>query len=564
VRQLIVQVEAAYAAGDADYQKGMLAEAKVQFDRAVDLMLASGLDIKADPQLEDEFNKIVDQVNGLEMEALKQGNGFVPKEEITPAEAASDLTFAEDPNLVAKATAELATTKSDLPLVVNNYVATFINFFAYTQKGHNTLQHSFERSGRYKAMIQRVLAEEGVPQDLIYLAVAESGFQPKAIDRRSRAGGMWQFMPGPYYGLTRNAYVDERFDPEKSTRAYARYMKFLHDELGDWYLAMAAYDHGAGNMQHAVQRTGYADFWELYKRNELPRETENYVPEILAAIIIANHPHQYGFDDLTLDPPVLTDTATIDYSIDLRLVSDLVGAPVDEIEALNPSLLRMVTPPEASFDLHLPAGTATLFGQRVALVPEARRNSWRFHAVVAGDTLASVAQEYRVPLAELAAANQLTTRDSLTGPTSPTNIEALVVPVPLSAQALARTRLYTVRRGDTLVTIADRCGVSLSQLRRWNSIPSGIRVEPGRRLRVAEPAPARTSSTHRRGTAAAPGASTPNSSKGAGTAHGAAPAQSKPGSTAHKPAHPQGAKPAAHPGSSAALKSAGATKPSQQ
>jgi membrane-bound lytic murein transglycosylase D len=443
-------------------------------------------------------------------------------------------------------------------------VATFINFFAYTQKGHNTLQHSFERSGRYKAMIQRVLAEEGVPQDLIYLAVAESGFQPKAIDRRSRAGGMWQFMPGPYYGLTRNAYVDERFDPEKSTRAYARYMKFLHDELGDWYLAMAAYDHGAGNMQHAVQRTGYADFWELYKRNELPRETENYVPEILAAIIIANHPHQYGFDDLTLDPPVLTDTATIDYSIDLRLVSDLVGAPVDEIEALNPSLLRMVTPPEASFDLHLPAGTATLFGQRVALVPEARRNSWRFHAVVAGDTLASVAQEYRVPLAELAAANQLTTRDSLTGPTSPTNIEALVVPVPLSAQALARTRLYTVRRGDTLVTIADRCGVSLSQLRRWNSIPSGIRVEPGRRLRVAEPAPARTSSTHRRGTAAAPGASTPNSSKGAGTAHGAAPAQSKPGSTAHKPAHPQGAKPAAHPGSSAALKSAGATKPSQQ
>jgi membrane-bound lytic murein transglycosylase D len=341
-------------------------------------------------------------------------------------------------------------------------------------------------------------------------------------------------------------------------------MKFLHDELGDWYLAMAAYDHGAGNMQHAVQRTGYADFWELYKRNELPRETENYVPEILAAIIIANHPHQYGFDDLTLDPPVLTDTATIDYSIDLRLVSDLVGAPVDEIEALNPSLLRMVTPPEASFDLHLPAGTATLFGQRVALVPEARRNSWRFHAVVAGDTLASVAQEYRVPLAELAAANQLTTRDSLTGPTIPTNIEALVVPVPLSAQALARTRLYTVRRGDTLVTIADRCGVSLSQLRRWNSIPSGIRVEPGRRLRVAEPAPARTSSTHRRGTAAAPGASTPNSSKGAGTAHGAAPAQSKPGSTAHKPAHPQGAKPAAHPGSSAALKSAGATKPSQQ
>ncbi len=554
-QQLIAQVEAAYTAGDADYRKGMLAEAKVQFDRAVDLMLSSNLDIKTDPQLEDEFDKIVDQVNGLEMEALKQGNGFVPKEEITPSEAASDVTFAVDPNLVAKATADLATTKSDLPLVMNDYVATFINFFANTQKGHNTLLHSFERSGRYKAMIQRVLAEEGVPQDLIYLAVAESAFNPRAQNRRSKAGGMWQFMPGPYYGLTRNAYVDERFDPEKSTRAYARYMKFLYDELGDWYLAMAAYDHGAGNMQHAVQRTGYADFWELYNRGELPKETANYVPEILAAIIIANHSHQYGFDDVTLDPPLLTDTVTIDYSVDLRLVSDLVGAPVDEIEALNPSLLRMVTPPEASFDLHLPAGTAELFQQRAALIPEARRNSWRYHPVVAGDTLASVAQEYRVPVAELAQVNQLKAGGSLAG------IEAVVVPVPLSAEALARTRLYTVRRGDTLVTIADRFGVSLSQLRSWNSIPSGIHVEPGRRLRVAEPAPVRSVSTHRRRTTGKAGSAT--SKPGAASSQ-----QGKPGSTTTKPvpkpAHPQTSKTPAHPRAGSTHKPAGTKKNSQQ
>jgi len=544
VRELIVQVEAAYAAGDADYRRGMLAEAKIQFDRSVDLMLASGLDIKDDPQLQDEFDKIVDQVNGLEMEALKQGNGFVPKEEITPAEAASDVTFAVDPNLVAKATADLATTKSDLPLVSNEYVAAFINFFAYTQKGHNTLLHSFERSGRYKAMIQRVLAEEGVPQDLIYLAVAESAFNPRALNRRSKAGGMWQFMPGPYYGLTRNAYVDERFDPEKSTRAYARYMKFIYGELGDWYLAMAAYDHGTGSMQHAVERTGYADFWELYKRGELPKETANYVPEILAAIIIANHPHQYGFDDVTLDPPVLTDTVTIDYSIDLRLVSDLVGAPVDEIEALNPSLLRMVTPPDASFDLHLPAGTATLFAERAAVIPEAHRNSWRYHPVVAGDTLASVAQEYRVTAAELASANQLTASQGLTG------VDALVVPVPFTAEALAGTRLYTVRRGDTLVTIADRFGVSLSQLRRWNNIPSGIRVDPGRRLRVAEPAPVRTSSTHRRRSSTTQtGGSTAKSGNGSGK--GSAAPTHKPASSAPKPAHPPASKPATHTTNSA-------------
>ncbi len=161
--------------------------------------------------------------------------------------------------------------------MVNDYVGAYINFFANTQRGHNTLMHSFERSGRYRAMIQRVMAEEGVPQDLIYLAVAESGFQPRAMNPRSRAGGMWQFMPYGNYGLTRNGYLDERFDPEKSTRAYARYMKYLYDQLGDWYLAMAAYDWGAGNVQRAVEKTGYADFWELYKRNNLapgkPRTT---------------------------------------------------------------------------------------------------------------------------------------------------------------------------------------------------------------------------------------------------------------------------------------------------
>ena len=264
-------MEDAYARGEADYHKGRLPEAKQEFDRAVDLMLASGIDIRSNAELQEEFDHIVDEVNALEMEALKQGNGFVPKEEETPADVAEDVTFEVDPNIVAKARADLATTNSDLPLVVNDYVASYINFFANTQKGHNTLLHSFERAGRYKAMIQRIMAEEGVPQDLIYLAVAESGFNPARSIAAPSAGGMWQFMPRGNYGLVRNAYVDERFDPEKSTRAYARYMKFIYDQLGDWYLSMAAYDYGTGNIQREVQKTGYADYWELYKRGELPR-----------------------------------------------------------------------------------------------------------------------------------------------------------------------------------------------------------------------------------------------------------------------------------------------------
>jgi membrane-bound lytic murein transglycosylase D len=283
--------------------------------------------------------------------------------------------------------------------------------------------------------------------------------------------------------------VDERFDPEKSTRAYARYMKFIYDQTGDWYLTMAGYNWGTGNVQRAVEKTGYADFWELYKRHNLPAETQNYVPEILAAIIIANHPTQYGFDEITLDPPVLTDTVTINYPVDLRLVSDLVGAPVNELQALNPSLLHMVTPPDRPFDLHLPGGTATLFGQRVASIPEGRRVAWRYHRLTAGDTLASVAREYRVTEDALAAANQLREGNSIEG------VEGLAIPAAAPAATMAaasapapltHARLYTTRRGDTLVTIADRYGVSLNQLRHWNNI-TGTLVKPGHRLYVAEP-----------------------------------------------------------------------------
>jgi len=342
-------------------------------------------------------------------------------------------------------------------------------------------------------MIQRVMSEEGVPQDLIYLAVAESGFQPRAVNRKSRAGGMWQFMPRGNYGLARNNYVDERFDPEKSTRAYARYMKYIYAQLGDWYLSMAGYDWGTGNVQRAVQKTGYADFWELYKRNNLPGETKNYVPEILAAIIIANHPTQYGFDEIALDPPVLTDTVTINYSADLRLVSDIVGAPVDELIALNPSLLRMATPPDTEFDLHLPAGTASLFQEKIAAIPVSKRDSWRYHKVTPDDTLASVAHTYSVSASALADANQLETSSKLEG------VEALLVPVPARAASSSHAVYYTTRRGDTLVSVADRFGISLSQLRRWNKLPnSGIRIDPGRRLHVAEPTLVRASTSRSR------------------------------------------------------------------
>jgi membrane-bound lytic murein transglycosylase D len=546
-QQLIAQVEKAFQSGQAHYSKGQLVQAKADFDAAVDMMLASGLDIKADPQLEDEFNRVLDSVNALEMEALKRGNGFAPAVEPTPGEVANDVTFEVDPNVVAKAQAELATTKSDLPLVINDYVAAYINFFANTQRGHNTLVHSLQRSGRYKVMIQRVLQDEGVPQDLIYLAVAESAFQPHALNP-SGAGGMWQFMPHGDYGLTRNGYVDERFDPEKSTRAYAKYMKFLYNQLGDWYLAMAAYDWGAGSIQRAVQKTGYADFWELYKRNNLPGETKNYVPEILAAIIISRNLKQYGFEDVQLDAPIVTDTVPIDYSVDLRLVADLVDAEPQEIAGLNPGLLRLTTPPPGvltgSFDLHLPPGSATVYLHRIDEIPQDRRTQWRYHRVTPEDTLASVARSYRVSVAQLATVNQLRANDVLD------SVDALVIPVAPVASPVTHAEVYKTRRGDTLVKIADRFGVSLEDLHRWNHV-TGTAVAAGQRIRVTEPvhlAPGTREHSHaaspstvshtaagkRSTTAKNPAASTRKSTNVAANS-----ASSKPGEKKHDP-------PAAH------------------
>jgi membrane-bound lytic murein transglycosylase D len=479
VQQLINKAETAYRSGVDNYRAGHLDEARLDFDSAVDLMLTSGMDLKTDPQLADEFDHLLNAVNSLEMAALKQGNGFSPTLEAAPLDAANEVTFPANAALTAKVTAELKTTQSDFPLVVNDYVAGFISYFSNSPAGHAHLLRSLERAGRYKEMISKNLRDQGVPQDLIYLAVAESGFQPQALNARSGAGGMWQFMPTGAYGLARNGWFDERFDPQKSSIAYAKYMKTLYNQFGDWYLAMAAYDWGPGNVQRAVMRTGYADFWELYRRNVLPGETKNYVPGIIAAIIMAKNPEQYGLDKVVPDTAVVSDTVTVDYAIDLRLVADVTNSSLPEIVALNPSLLRMTTPRDMPFDLHIPIGTRDVFAERIKQIPEDKRNSWRFHIVRAGDTLDGIATSLHAHANDIAATNGLTAGDGVNAG------DELVIPV-ANAVAGAGSQRYGVRRGDTLITVADRFGVSVEELRRWNHLSSNV-VKPGSSLAVAEP-----------------------------------------------------------------------------
>jgi membrane-bound lytic murein transglycosylase D len=476
-QQLINSAEAAYRSGVDNYRAGRLDAARLDFDSAVDLMLTSGMDLKTDPQLADEFDHLLNAVNSLEMAALKQGNGFSPKIEEAPLDTAEDLTFPANPELTAKLKAELQIS-SDLPLVINDQVAGYIGYFANSPSFHAHMLRSMERAGKYKAMIQSALTAQGVPQDLIYLAVAESGFQPQVLNAKSGAGGMWQFMPTGAYGLARNGYFDERFDPEKSSIAYARYMKTLYNQFGDWYLAMAAYDWGPGNVQRAVQRTGYADFWELYRRNALPKETRDYVPKILAAVIMAKNPEKYGLDKMVPDEPVVSDTVSVDYAIDLRLVADVTNSSLPEVVALNPSLLRMTTPGDMPFDLHIPIGTHDVFTERLKEIPQDKRSTWRFHVVRSGESLDGIVTTLHAHMSDVVAANGLSANEGVdTG-------DELVIPVTVAAST--RPQRYTVHHGDTLVTVSDRFGVSVEELRRWNHLSSST-VRPGASLAVAEP-----------------------------------------------------------------------------
>jgi membrane-bound lytic murein transglycosylase D len=471
VEELIAQVEKEYQAGQDNYKAGHLEAAKENFDHAFNLLLGSSLDVRTDERLQQEFDRVLDGVNGLELEALQEGDGFTEqKSEPAPIDEANDQTLPVDPNIKAKAEAEVKATHSDLPLMMTDPVASYISYFS--TRGRGTLERALARSGLYQDMIQRVLKEEGVPQDLIYLAQAESGFHPLALSHAG-ARGMWQFMASRAkgYGLERDWWVDERQDPEKSTRAAAHHLKDLYNEFGDWYLAMAAYNSGPGTVQNAVKRTGYADYWELYKRNVLPKETRNYVPIILAVTIMAKNPAQYGLDKVVTDKPVPYDAVKIDYPVDLRLVAECVDASESNLQDLNPSLLRLTTPKDREFELHLPAGTKDRYLTAITAIPPDMRVWWRYHKVAPGDTLTAVARSFHTTRQAIVQANGLDGDENLRAESE------LIIPVAPGKHAADEVASYSrhattykVRKGDTVETVADDFGVPPAMVRRWNHL----------------------------------------------------------------------------------------------
>src|ERR1700756_4210722 len=495
-QDLVAKVEQKFVSGEQNYKAGHLEAARKDFDQAVDLLLESGYDVNADPKLSELFHRVVDTVYADELQAFRAGDGFQEAPAVpAPIDEVAEMTFPVDPRLKERAGEPAKNLSHDLPLTVNDQVLSFLNFFQ-TPRGRAIVETGLRRAGRYRDMISRVLQEEGLPQDLIYLAQAESAFQPQALSRAG-ARGIWQFLAwrGNEYGLRHTWGGDERQDPEKATRAAARHLRDLYGKYGDWYLAMAAYNCGPGNVQKAIERTGYADFWELYKRNVLPRETKNYVPIILALTLIAKDAAHYG---ITVDPeePVPTDIVKPGHAIDLRLVAETIDVDVETLRTLNPSLLRLATPDDPSFELHLPAGTAERFSAEIADIPADKWVSWRRHRVEAGETLTSIGKKYHVAAAAIAAANNLEHGAALDAG------EKLIIPATQSQAELKRRLVsYRVRRGDTFLGIADRYSVSADELRKWNHLKTN-HVNRGMVLRIytlggapaAHPARARSKS----------------------------------------------------------------------
>ncbi|MDQ6663419.1 MAG: transglycosylase SLT domain-containing protein [Acidobacteriota bacterium] len=410
---LVREAEQRFRDGRKAYKLKDSDAARSAFDAAVDLMLNAS-DNPTDRQLyEAKLEEMVDSIHRYDLAGLgASAQVNEPQFEKAPLENILQMTFPVDPKLKSKVSGEVIATSSQLPLAVNDTVLGFINYFS--GRGRRTMIVGLERAGKYRPMIKRILEEEGVPQELIHLAQAESGFMPRAVSRMA-ATGMWQFMSwrGNEYGLKQTHLADDRLDPEKATRAAAKHLHDLYNHFGDWYLAIAAYNCGPGNVEKAIERTGYADFWELRNRRALPAETTSYVPIILAMTIMTKNAAEYGLDNITLEPPIEYDTIEVSAPTNLALIGDLTETPISQLTQLNPALLRNVAP--EGYSVRVPKGTGEALTTAIESVPANRRASWRMHRVESGETLAAIAKRFNSATGSIAAANKLAADEPVAG-----------------------------------------------------------------------------------------------------------------------------------------------------
>ncbi|HWO00947.1 MAG TPA: transglycosylase SLT domain-containing protein [Blastocatellia bacterium] len=428
---IIQRAEETFHRGEEAWAKSLPDAARKMFDESLDIILQSGIDLKADAKLNSYYRNLIERIHKYE---AQPGDAHPLDEERVEPSLLDELSEIKDAELAAVTPGGVKIFgKYDFEFSVAPPVFQFINFFA-AGRGRSTMEVGLQRSGRYREMVEKIFKEEKVPVDLIWLAQAESVWKPNALSRAA-AKGIWQFIPstGTRYGLAQTAWIDERSHPEKATRAAARYLRWLHDHFaGDWLLAMAAYNSGENRVDSAVAKSGYADFWELYKRGLLPQETRNYVPCILSIIVISKNQKRYGFD-VKPDPTLNFESFEVPGQTDLKVVADLIGVPYEVIQDLNPELRRGTSPLGQRYAIKLPKGMKKQFEVAYADLPEEKRvrkvivpaddiaDGYRpayrvqmaSHRVGRGETLASLARQNRISVQELARLNRMSTRGEL-------------------------------------------------------------------------------------------------------------------------------------------------------
>ena len=499
--ELIRSAEAHFQAGIAEDQAGHLTRAREEFDRALDIYLTAPGGAYSSPRLAESYRRTLEAVQLLEFEALAAGDGFTERAaEPAAIDEVADLPVATaELSEETRRTAEEAVKEEviDLPVVLNDAVLSCIDL--YQGPLRDWFGEALTRGGRYLPRIREVFAAEGIPRDLAYVALVESAFKTQALSR-AKAKGVWQFMPatGRQFGLSQDWWVDERSDPERSTRAAAQYLKRLFDMFQDWNLALAAYNAGEGRISRGMNRQGVQDYWELRETRAMARETQNYVPMIHAAIVVAKAPATYGFE-ITPESPIPFDTVPVERAVDLRVVAECAEAEVDEVKSLNPELRRLATPANRTFPLKVPAGAATKVADCLAALPPEKHVTFRTHTVARGETLNALARRYGTRAQEIADANGLRSGKRLARgleliipvasrrPAAPARHASATRTADVEQGAPARGMVrisYRVRAGDTLSSIATRYHTTVSNLRSWNKGLRGSRLATGNTITV--------------------------------------------------------------------------------
>lgn len=448
----------------------------------------------------DEYNKLVVKINSDYEEIFAQDIFDQEAEEIREELTAYEEEVFGDSSGTNIESTEPETNPDLIPLQINQKVELALKYFQ--TKGRKVFTIWLERSGRYENMIKSVLKQYELPENLVYLSMIESGFNPKAFSY-ARASGLWQFIysTGKYYGLRSNWWFDERRDPILSTHAAARHLRDLNHRFGDWYLAMAGYNCNPKKIENRMKQYNTRDFWKLKR---LPRQTRNYIPTFIAANLIAQNPEKYGFHIKKLES-IEYDTVIISESVDLQVVADCVDATFLAIKQLNPAVKRWCTPPGIkNFSLNIPVGKKEQFRTKYAQVPDSKKISWVRHRVRSGETLSVIAKRYGTTVNVIKGYNKVRGTMIYTG-------DYLIIPVPQNKDYYkyqptyarktttkkSRTKTlppkgykkttYVVKKGDTLGEIAEIYHTRASKIRSWNGLYYGQNIYPKQKLALWVP-----------------------------------------------------------------------------